>query len=282
MNSLDKLQENWEGYAQVDPLWAICTDSLRRGNKWTKEDFFETGKTEIGRVMAYLRSLGLPLDVRSTVLDFGCGVGRLTRALAHYFPECWGVDISPTMVRLAQEFNKDRSACHFWLNESDDLTRFPDESFGFVYTSIVLQHIRRKHVERYLTELIRVLKTGGVFVFQVPEREKASFVGKLRNKVGFRRRMTRLRGRKNLDAFHMEMHCISEKELRELLAREPVRIVDVQLTNSSTGSFNGNLNFLEREPDRGFVSKQYCLVKTGASPTIAAEPGQQAKIKAGG
>lgn len=263
MSSLNKLQENWEGFAQVDPLWAICVDSQRQGNKWTKEDFFETGKTEIGKLMTYLQSLGLPLDRGATALDFGCGVGRLTRALAQYFPECWGVDISPTMVRLAQEFNKDRGVCHFLLNESDDLSRFPDEKFGFIYTSIVLQHIRRKYVERYLAELIRVLKAGSIFVFQVPEREKTSLVAKLRNKVGFRRKLTRLQGRKNLDAFHMEMHCISEKELRELLSRQPVRIVDVRLTNSSTGSFNGNLVFLEREPDRGFVSKQYCLVKTG-------------------
>lgn len=281
MSSLSKLQENWEGYAQVDPLWAICTDSLRRGNKWTKEEFFATGKTEIARVMTYLRSLGLFPDPATAALDFGCGVGRLTRALSQYFSECWGVDISPTMVRLAEEFNQDRSGCHFWLNERDDLQKFPDERFGFIYTSIVLQHIRRRHVERYLAELIRLLKAGGIFVFQVPERDKASWVYKLRNKVGFRRRLTRLRGRKNLDAFHMEMHCISEKEIREFLAGQPVRIVDVKLTNSSTGSFNGDLQFLDQEPEQGFVSKQYCLVKPGALPAAPAGEKQTTETRAG-
>lgn len=274
MSSLSKLKENWEGYAQVDPLWAICTDSVRRGNKWTREEFLATGVTEIGRVMAHVRSLGLDPDPASSALDFGCGVGRLTRALNDYFPECWGVDISPTMIRLAGEINRDRGGCHFQLNQSDDLRMFPDRHFGFVYSSIVLQHIAPSYVERYLAELIRVVKAGGIFVFQVPERQKASWVYKLRNKVGFRRKVARLRGRKDLDAFHMEMHCIPEKHLRAFLSSRPVRLVDVRLTNSSDGSFNGNLQFLEREPESGFVSKQYCLVKN-EGPSLTPLEGQK-------
>lgn len=243
-------------------MWAICVDSGRLGNRWTQEEFFETGNTEVSRVIDYVRSLGLTPDSAAAALDFGCGVGRLTRALTRYFHECWGVDISPTMIRLAQEFNQDREGCHFWLNEGDDLKKFPDESFGFIYSSIVLQHIKRKYAGRYLVELTRVLKAGGIFVFQVPEREKAPVIARLRNRIGFRRRINRLLGRKNLGAFHMAMHCFSEKDIRALLSGRPVRIVDVKLTNSSTGGFNGNLQFLDREPEQGFVSKQYCLVKT--------------------
>ena len=281
MSSLLKLEKNWEGYAQVDPLWAICTDSLRRGNKWTQKEFFATGVTEIERVMAYVRSLGLSPDPASSALDFGCGVGRLTRALNDYFSECWGVDISGTMVRMAEDFNRDRSGCHFWLNQRDDLETFADGHFGFVYTSIVLQHIAPNYVLRYLAELIRVLRAGGIFVFQVPERQKASWFYKLRNKVGFRRRLARLRGRKNLNAFHMEMHCIPEQQLRAFLSRQPVRLVDVQLTNSSDGSFNGNLQFLDQEPEWGFVSKQYCLVKNAASIRGAAGGTQAGATKSG-
>ena len=39
------------------------------------------------------------------------------------------------------------------------------------------------------------------------------------------------------------------------LAACPVQIRDVKLTNSTAGGFNGNLLFLEREPESGFVSK---------------------------
>jgi ubiquinone/menaquinone biosynthesis C-methylase UbiE len=261
MTSLHRLQKDWEGFAQVDPFWAICVDAGKRGNQWTKEELFETGRREIDGVMRYLRSVRLFPSADLPSLDFGCGVGRLTRALALHFCESWGVDISPTMVRLAQEFNQDRSNCRFQLNERDDLRHLPDGKFGFIYSSIVLQHIQRPYVERYLRELIRVLTPGGVFVFQVPEREISPWISKLRNRIGFRSKITRLRGRRTLDAFYMAMHCIAEREVRELLSDQPVDIVDVRLTNSSSAGFNGNLEFLDQEPTEGFVSKQYCLVK---------------------
>jgi hypothetical protein len=118
-------------------------------------------------------------------------------------------------------------------------------------------------VERYLAELIRVLKTGGIFVFQVPEKEKTPLIAKVRHKVGLRHKLARFWGQKTVAAFHMEMHCIPEDDVRAFLRSMPVHIVDVQLTNSSTGGFNGNLQFLDREPESGFVSKQYYLIKTG-------------------
>jgi SAM-dependent methyltransferase len=262
MSSLNKMQENWEGFAQADPLWAICVDARKRGNRWTKEEFFETGRTEIGRVMQYVRSLDLSPDTTSAALDFGCGVGRLTRALAQFFPEVWGVDISPMMIRLATELRTDDAGCNFWLNERDDLRKFSDGHFGFVYTSIVLQHIGSKYVRKYLLEFIRVLKPGGLLVFQVPDRDRTSLFFKVRNFIGFRRKLNWLLGRRDIGAFRMEMHCVPESQIRDLLSRPDVRLVDVKLTNSCEGAFNGELQFLEKEPEHGYVSKQYCVVKT--------------------
>ena len=105
MTSLLELQKNWEGFAQTNPLWSICTDSEKRDQQWDIKEFFETGKSEVEKVLEHLRLLGVTLDKTAPALDFGCGVGRLTRALAGHFPECWGVDISPTMIRLAEDFN---------------------------------------------------------------------------------------------------------------------------------------------------------------------------------
>jgi ubiquinone/menaquinone biosynthesis C-methylase UbiE len=212
-------------------------------------------------VLEYVRSLGISPDHAGAALDFGCGVGRLTRAMASHFGSCWGVDISPTMIRLAEEFNQQISNCHFCLNERDDLRAFADNNFAFVYTSIVLQHIRRTYVRRYLRELVRVLKPGGVFVFQVPDRDKAPVGAKMRERVRLKRAIRHALGGKTIDALRMEMHCLPEKEVRQVMAACPVKIRDIKLTNSSTGGFNGNLLFLEREPENGYVSKMYCVVK---------------------
>lgn len=268
MDSLRQLQDNWEGYAELDPLWAICVDSEKRGNKWTEAEFFETGIREVGRVMQYLSTLGLSPEVNAPALDFGCGVGRLTRALSQFFVECCGVDISSTMIELAREFHRDNKHCNFWLNETDSLSKFQDQHFGFIYTSIVLQHIPKKYARNYLTEFVRVLKPGGILVFQVPDKDRTGMLEKIRNFVGFRARLNRLLGRKNLGTFHMGMHCIQEKEIRRLLSGSRAKIIDVQLTNSTDGSFNGDLKFLDKEPSRGFVSKQYCVIKGAPSPKL--------------
>jgi cyclopropane fatty-acyl-phospholipid synthase-like methyltransferase len=57
--------------------------SARKGRRWTTEEFFATGVTEIAALMAEARGFGLPAS-RRRALDFGCGLGRLTQALADH------------------------------------------------------------------------------------------------------------------------------------------------------------------------------------------------------
>lgn len=259
MNSLRELQRNWEGLAQADPLWAICTDPRKRNRRWTREDFFATGRKEIETIFAYTARIGLCIDTTSPALDFGCGVGRLTRAMSEYFSECCGVDISPTMISTAQELNRDRRHCHFQLNEDTRLKRLPDNYFGFIYTSLVLQHIAEPCSQQYIIEFIRVLKPGGVLIFQVPERLRADPITRARNKLALRARLRSVFGGQR--AYAMEMHCIKESIIRKLIAKNGAHIVDVAITNSCDPSFSGDLQYLTQEPLQGYVSKQYCMIK---------------------
>lgn len=259
MKSLQQLQRTWEGLAQADPLWAICTDPAKQNRRWSREEFFATGRNEVGVVLRCLADLGLQIDRNAPVLDFGCGVGRLTRALADRFAECWGVDISPTMITLAKEFNHDQPQCRFLLNEHDRLESLQDNYFGFVYTSIVLQHMAKKYIQGYIAELVRVLRPGGVLVFQLPDSLRGSALTRIRVKVALRARLRRVLMKQ--EPFAMEMHCIRESAVRQLVQASGARVVDVRLTNSSEPSFGGNLLYLREEPQAGFVSKQYCVIK---------------------
>jgi ubiquinone/menaquinone biosynthesis C-methylase UbiE len=259
MNPIKELQRNWEGLAQADPLWAICTDPSKRNRQWTQEEFFATGRKEIEAVLGYAARVGLCIDKRSPALDFGCGVGRLTRAMSEYFSECCGVDISPTMITMAQELNRDCPRCYFQLNEGTRLQYLQDNYFGFIYTSLVLQHIAAPSSHQYIAELVRVLKPGGVLIFQVPETLRANSLTKVRARVALRSRLRSIFARQKPCA--MEMHCIKEPVIRNLIAQNHARVVDVALTNSCDPSFSGDLQYLTQEPLRGYVSKQYCVVK---------------------
>ena len=163
---LERHKQEWEELAKVDPLWAICTDAEHRGGRWDLAEFFDTGEAEISEVLKASDDLGEPVP-RGRALDFGCGVGRLSRPLAERFRECVGLDISEGMVELARELNEDRPNCHFVVNDAPDLAQFESGSFDFVYSSLVLQHMPSEEiVEKYIGEFLRVLRPGGLAVFQ--------------------------------------------------------------------------------------------------------------------
>jgi SAM-dependent methyltransferase len=239
-------------------MWAVLTDPSRKGNKWDSGEFFETGKREINKVLDHVRSQGLAPDFQGTALDFGCGVGRLTQALASCFGRVFGVDISATMVERAQRHNRFPDACRYICNTSNTLP-FGDEEFSFIYSSIALQHIEPRYIEGYIAEFLRVLNPGGILVFQVADQRKGE---SFRSLAGRMRRQARLPLEVAgwLDGL-MEVHCVPEARVRAILAGGSCRIADVRITNSLAPDFNGDLQYLAVEPSRGYVSKQFSVVK---------------------
>lgn len=163
-------QEDWDRLAEVDPLWAVLTAPGRRGGGWDEAEFFATGEAEIAHVLGQAELLGRPTG-RRRALDFGCGVGRLTRALAARFETAVGVDISAGMIEEARRLNAGEPACEFLLNTSPDLAQLESRSFDFVYSSIVLQHLPSvRDIEGYLAEFLRVARPDGLVVFGLPNR----------------------------------------------------------------------------------------------------------------
>lgn len=167
---LDTLRQHWDQFGQEDPLWAILTDDAKRHGGWDTAEFFETGRFEVGwvleRIEKILSSTGQQLKFGHAV-DFGCGVGRLTQALCERFERCDGIDIAPSMIRLAEKFNRFKETCTYRVSSTDDLSMFPDCAVDFVYTAHVLQHMEPRYARRYLAEFHRILRPGGVMLFEM-------------------------------------------------------------------------------------------------------------------
>jgi len=174
--NLGTLRDHWTRLGAEDPLWAVCVAPGTRGGLWDVEDFFALGREEVFRALGELERQGLSPGT-DVALDFGCGVGRLSAALAERFSEVIAVDISPTMLAEARRLDRSQGRCQFVHNEAPDLAFVPDASVDLVYSSLVLQHMPPKLARRYLREFIRVLGDGGVAVFQVASRPTFSFKG---------------------------------------------------------------------------------------------------------
>jgi SAM-dependent methyltransferase len=154
---------DWEEMAAQDPFWAVLTGK----RDWELEEFFASGEADVAELLSAAERLGVPRE-RLRALDFGCGVGRVTRHLGKYFAECWGVDVSQTMLQLAEKHNPD---CRFHLNRRSDLRDFPESHFDLVYSVIVLQHQPDlQMIENYIREFIRILRPQGLLAFHLPSR----------------------------------------------------------------------------------------------------------------
>ena len=169
---LRALKRHWDRLARQDPLWAVLTDPGKRDGGWDVDQFFRAGTEELSAVLQRAARLGVVVS-RRRALDFGCGVGRVTQAMAGSFDRCDGVDISASMLRLARRHNRDPARCSYHLNVADDLALFPDASFTFVFSTLVLQHIAPTYTSGYIKELLRVLAPGGLLVFQLPSHRTA-------------------------------------------------------------------------------------------------------------
>jgi SAM-dependent methyltransferase len=168
IKSLKHVSNSWESLAKHDPLWAILSNPDKKNNKWKMDEFMDTGTGEINELIENINRLlpGLP---RSRALDFGCGAGRLTQALAAHFDQVDGIDISPTMIDSAVKYNRHSDRVNYHIGITNKVP-FPNNTFDMIYSVIVFQHMHKKFAQNYIADFFRVLKPGGMIVFQALDR----------------------------------------------------------------------------------------------------------------
>jgi SAM-dependent methyltransferase len=250
---IEDLQKNWDELGKVDPLWSILTEPDKKGNKWDTDDFYATGKREIDLVMEYVGSLGVDISHRKA-LDFGCGAGRLTQPLANYFDAVYGVDIAPSMIELAKRYNRHGDKCKYYVNDTDDLALFSDNSFDFIYTNITLQHMEPRYFRNYIREFLRTLGPDGLLIFQLPSEHVNAAKALLFRIVplGLLNAYRKLKySLKYGDQPVMEFHWMRREDVIDFLEENGASIVDIQQDQSRS---------------KEWVSFRYSVTRRGSPP----------------
>jgi len=166
-----RMRDDWNARAREDAGYYVAFGRRQQSDAdflATATDVVNTLESELRRVPEHQRSLWKALEI-------GCGPGRLMRPMSRHFAEIHGVDISDEMIALARERLRDTPNAYLHLTDGASLAEFPDETFDFVYSYAVFQHVPSHDViAAYMRETRRVLKTGGFARLQfngLPARE---------------------------------------------------------------------------------------------------------------
>lgn len=169
-SDLRRLAETWELLGKDDPLWAIFTRPDKRGGRWDLQEFMETGEQAVAGYYEMIAKHTRASGMFSHVLDFGCGVGRLTFGWGKRANRVTGVDISAAMLQIANGNLAGRDHISFVLNRSNDLRVFKDGEFDLIFSFVCLQHMPWSLASGYIAEFSRICQPGGVVAFQLPSR----------------------------------------------------------------------------------------------------------------
>ena len=135
---------------------------LVAGSPWS-DHFLELGKECIREITRYLADSGVEISSFNSILDFGCGCGRVTRHLAALEkPTIYGTDYNPLLISWCRQ---NLVFAQFDTNDLAPPLKYADNSMGFIFAGSVFTHLDEDLQKAWITELRRVLAPGGFLYF---------------------------------------------------------------------------------------------------------------------
>ncbi len=160
MNIVNKMKTDWNRRALHHAQYWIATEAFHDDEK-----FSQSGQQSARELLVTIAPY---YDSSWTVLDIGCGIGRMLKPLAKHFQSLVGIDVSGEMIRKSKKWLKGLENVTTLETSGIDLCLFPAGSFNLVYSYVAFQHMPSQVFERYLEETNRVLQSHGYFAFQIP------------------------------------------------------------------------------------------------------------------
>jgi SAM-dependent methyltransferase len=180
------MQRFWDERAKEDAFYFV--DSRLAYRAPDVERFWDGGEDALGLLLAIT---GASIGPDHTIVDIGCGLGRLTRAAASRAGRVLALDVSEEMLRRARELNDGLDNIEWIHGDGRTLHPIPDASADRCISIVVFQHIPEPAITLgYVGEMGRVLRPGGFAAFQVSTDERIHHP-----RTSLRSRLGSLRGR---------------------------------------------------------------------------------------
>jgi ubiquinone/menaquinone biosynthesis C-methylase UbiE len=162
--------ETWKGFGKNDPYYGVLSDEKFRNQNLNEEvldEFFSTGYIYVKEAEDRLfRQFGEKFSGRS-ILDFGCGVGRLAIPFAKSTGEkVLGIDVSADIIIRAKQHAEETGCSNLEFLAYDGIKLPQTNQFDYVHSYIVLQHIELATGYDIIRQLIDRVKVGGYLQVQ--------------------------------------------------------------------------------------------------------------------
>jgi SAM-dependent methyltransferase len=162
------MQRFWDERAKEDAFYFV--DNRLDYGAPDVERFWDGGEEALGLLLEIAQA---SIEPGHTVLDIGCGLGRLTRAAAARAERVLALDVSAEMLRQARELNAGLGNVEWIHGDGHTLEPIPDASVDCCISLVVFQHIPDPAITLgYMREIGRVLRPGGFAAFQVSTDER--------------------------------------------------------------------------------------------------------------
>jgi ubiquinone/menaquinone biosynthesis C-methylase UbiE len=256
--TLAEYEQEWERNARLDPFFSILSSKDCKNGRWDISEFFRTGRAEIDLIFRHLEKIVAQPPTNGRFLDFGCGVGRISRALMLRFPRGIGIDISSRMITMANYYStNDQVKAEYITNKGDDLSQVKSALISFLYCHLVLQHMPSELQARFIGEFCRVLEPGGIAAFQILVESiprEGGRIAKLKSRLS---RALPQPIKAPIKAFimkiaamntvTMEMNCLPERTIDNIIANGCCVLEKLEFSNSAESDHKGNIEFFSRE-----------------------------------
>ena len=161
---------SWEEWGKRDPYFAVLTDPRYRRTAFddrARTEFFATGQGHLDYLLATIRKNIDPLFAPRSVVEFGCGVGRLLVPFALLASDVVGVDVSDAMLQEARRNCELHEVRNVRLIKSDDQLSGLAGTFDLLHSCIVFQHIPAERGQVILSRLLQFMRPGSIAAIQV-------------------------------------------------------------------------------------------------------------------
>lgn len=233
--AISRVKATWTHLGEVRPHFSVMTNEGFMPDRLagTIEQFWQSGVRDSKTLLTILDAHGM-LTADKTCVEYGCGVGRVTKSIADAFRRVVAYDISAGHLALAKERMQTTGTRNVELVLCSETFLQPLAKCDAFYSRIVFQHNPPPIMYALVKMALQALNPGGIAVFQLPVYQ-----------AGYR--FVAAEWLASDPAMDMEMHCLPQARVFEAIAVSGCIPLEVREDGAAGEPFLSNL-FVVRKP----------------------------------